>query len=137
MEMNREQYWPLYLAFVTAVCGISVREASTIHFRRHVVVHLPPIDMILGEWGRIEPQGIRWMLGNIGHVLCLEERSEDSEEMFLKAVEISSRISGHEHPDTLFDMSRLASLYSQQGRLPEAERMLVQVVEAQSRVLGE
>ena len=136
-EMDREQYWHLHLAFITAVCGrvgTDSTELQGTRFRRHVVVHLPLIDAILGATHRKEP----WLMWEtIASVLWQEGRAKEAEELMLKVLESTTRVLGHEHPDTLSAMSNLAASYGAQGRSKEKEELMVQVVEARSRVLGE
>jgi hypothetical protein len=57
-EVDREQLWYLYLAFITAVCDNVGGDATGIRFRRQLVVHLPPNDVILDGLNRIEPEGL-------------------------------------------------------------------------------
>ena len=51
-------------------------------------------------------------------------------------IEISQRILGTEHPDTLKSMNNLALTYWSQGRQPEAEEMMAQVLKIRKRTLG-
>lgn len=43
---------------------------------------------------------------------------------------------GPEHPKTLVALNNLALIYQHQGRLKEAEKLVVQVLEKQKQVLG-
>jgi len=52
-------------------------------------------------------------------------------------MEMSVRVLGQEHPDTLSSMGNLASTYRSQGRWKEAESLGVQVMEMSVRVLGQ
>jgi hypothetical protein len=52
-------------------------------------------------------------------------------------MEMSKRVLGDEHPDTLTSMGNLALTYSNQGRWKEAEELEVQVIETRKRVLGD
>ena len=52
-------------------------------------------------------------------------------------MEMSRRVLGEEHPDTLSSIHNLASTYLSQGRWEEAEKLGVQVMEMSKRVLGE
>jgi tetratricopeptide (TPR) repeat protein len=134
MEMDRGQYRHLYLAFVTAVCKTVETTLDDTSFRRHVVVHLPLIDAILGAKDRKEP----WRMWEaIGNVLWQEGRWKESEELWLKVPETTSRVLGQEHSQTLSATAYLASTYNSQGRRKEAEELLVKVVEAIARVSGE
>ncbi|KAF8534119.1 hypothetical protein BDD12DRAFT_757914, partial [Trichophaea hybrida] len=52
-------------------------------------------------------------------------------------METKKRVLGQEHPDTLTSVNNLASKFCKQGRLQEAEELLVQVMETRKRVLGQ
>jgi tetratricopeptide (TPR) repeat protein len=135
--MDREQYWRLYLAFIAAVCENIGEEADSVRFRRHIVVHLPRKDELLGETLGIEDEGLWWMWSKIGRVLWKEGRWEDAEQLFVRVMEARSRVLGEEHPNTLTSTASLAETYRKQGRWKEAEELQVKVIEAMSRVLGE
>jgi tetratricopeptide (TPR) repeat protein len=60
-----------------------------------------------------------------------------AEPLYLKALEISRRARGEEHPDTLRSMNDLGSLYTNQGQFAKAEPLLVKVLEISRRVQGE
>ncbi|KAE8394391.1 hypothetical protein BDV23DRAFT_169693 [Aspergillus alliaceus] len=51
-------------------------------------------------------------------------------------MKITQKENGLEHPSTLASMARLASAYRNQGRLNEAEKLNVQVMETRKTVLG-
>jgi tetratricopeptide (TPR) repeat protein len=135
--MDREQYWCLYLAFITAVCNNIGEEAENVRFRRHVVVHLPRRNENLGRTDGVKTEGLWKMWAAIGHVLWEEGRWNDAEELEVKVMEARWRVLGEVHPDTLSAMANLASTYRKQGRWKEAEELQVKVMEASSRVLGE
>jgi Tetratricopeptide repeat len=54
----------------------------------------------------------------------------------VQELEMTKRVLGHEHPDTLTSMGNLASTYWNQGRWTEAEELNVQELETRKRVLG-
>ncbi|KAL2036638.1 hypothetical protein N7G274_010664 [Stereocaulon virgatum] len=64
-------------------------------------------------------------------------RWKEAEELRVQVVEITKRVLGQEHPETLTSMSNLASTYRNQGRWKEAEQLEVQVAEIRKRVLGQ
>jgi hypothetical protein len=109
--MDREQYWRLYLAFIAAVCENIREEADSVRFRRHVVIHLPPKDKILGATNGVKDEGLWRMWTTIGRVLWEEGRWKEAEEMDVKVMEANSRMLGEEHPDTLSAMANLALTY--------------------------
>ncbi len=55
----------------------------------------------------------------------------------MRVMETMKRVLGQVHPDMLTSMNSLASTYSNQGRLKEAEELEVQVMETRKRVLGQ
>jgi hypothetical protein len=134
--MDREQYWRLYLAFITAVCENIGEEADSVRFRRNVVIHLPLKDELLGRTGGVETEGLWRTWQTIAFVLWKEGRWKDAEELVVKVMEARSRVLGKGHPDTLSAMANLAGTYWNQGRWKEAEELQVKVMEARSRVLG-
>ncbi|KAL5392945.1 hypothetical protein DPSP01_000636 [Paraphaeosphaeria sporulosa] len=69
--------------------------------------------------------------------LYSDGRYKEAEELFVQVMEMSKRVLGEEHPDTLLSMGNLASTYRNQGRWKEAEELSVQVMETRKRVLGE
>jgi hypothetical protein len=54
-----------------------------------------------------------------------------------RAVELRRSVLGETHPDTLTDMSDLASSYWEEGKYSEAEPLFGKVLEGRRRVLGE
>ncbi|KAM0691630.1 hypothetical protein Q7P36_007829 [Cladosporium allicinum] len=137
VAMDREQYWRLYLAFITAVCKNVGKETENVRFRRHVVVHLPRNGELLGGTEGVKIEGLWSMWMAMGHVLWKEGRWREAEELVVKAMEASRRVVGEEHPSTLSAMANLAATYRNQGRWKEAEELQVKVMEARSRVVGE
>lgn len=53
----------------------------------------------------------------------------------MQVMEMSKRMLGHEHPDTLTSMANFASSFWNQERWKEAEGLQVQVMETRKRVL--
>jgi tetratricopeptide (TPR) repeat protein len=135
-EVDREQLWYLYLAFITAVCDNVGGDATGIRFRRQLVVHLPPNDVILDGLNRIEPEGLWRMWRAMGYALWGEGRRYEAEELLLKVRESTARMLGREHPVTLHVMANLATAYGVEGRSQESEALFGQVVNVRSRVLG-
>lgn len=64
-------------------------------------------------------------------------RWKEAEGMFWQCVDITRRMTGEEHPDTLARMGNLAVTYRSQGRFKEAEELELQVLEMDKRELGE
>lgn len=57
--------------------------------------------------------------------------------LFNRALEISRKLHGDDHPDTLAALHGMASLLNSEGRNAEAEQLLLKVVQGRRRVLGE
>jgi tetratricopeptide (TPR) repeat protein len=55
----------------------------------------------------------------------------------VRGVDLQRRVLGEEHPDRLAGMNRLAALYSDEGKYPEAEALFTNVLKVQVRVLGQ
>jgi tetratricopeptide (TPR) repeat protein len=135
--MDREQYWRLYLAFMAAVCVKIGKEADHVRFRRHVMVHLPPMDSLLAKTDGVDEEGLCWMWSWVGQVLWQEGRWKEAEKLDIQVMEARQRVLGEEHPDTIRAMGNLAATYWKQGRWKEAEEAEIKVLEARRRVLGE
>ncbi|KAJ7292146.1 hypothetical protein C8J57DRAFT_1458652 [Mycena rebaudengoi] len=75
---------------------------------------------------------------------CLKDAEElevvgcwkDAEVLEVVVMEVSKRVLGEEHPDTLTSMANLASTYQNQGRWKDAEALNMIVMEMKKRVLG-
>jgi len=68
---------------------------------------------------------------------CLgQKRSEEAEGLYRQALEVSRRVLGPDHPDTLRLMLSLANAYSAEGRHAEAEAIYVDGLATSRRVLG-
>jgi hypothetical protein len=57
--------------------------------------------------------------------------------LLLQVLEISARILGKEHPDTLTAMNNLALTYYVLGKAQEGKKLLLQVLESSTRILTE
>jgi tetratricopeptide (TPR) repeat protein len=136
VEMDRDQYLLLYLSFITAVCGGIIKGAEHMRFRRHVAVHLPLKDLLLGRSDLIETKALWWAWSTIGNMLSDEGRWREASELLLQLVDTSSRVFGQEDDRTLYAITSLALTYVKQARYDEAEELYVNVLEVRSRVLG-
>jgi hypothetical protein len=128
--MDREEYWRLYLAFITTVCVNVGDETDRVRFRRHVVVHLPMNERLMNRTIGMDEEGLWLMWSWVGQVLWQEGRWKEAEELDVKVLEARRRVLGEEHPDTISAMASLASTYWKQGRWKEAEELEVKVLEA-------
>ena len=74
---------------------------------------------------------------DFGHVYYEVGQWREAEKLFVQVEEITLRVHGAEHPDTLSAMGNLASTYRHQGRWKEAEQLELQVKDGRLKVLGE
>ena len=135
VKMDREQYWSLYLAFVTTVCENVVIRPQHARLRRHVVVHVSSDDVVLNGCDDVELVGLLRMWRRVRDVLWAMSSFPESEVLPRKLVDVTSKMLGPEHVDTLSvtcDLARICRI-----RHPkEAEELLMKVMEAKSRLLG-
>ena len=66
-----------------------------------------------------------------------DDSNEEADNFFVQIKELSSRVLGQEHPDTLTSQANLASTFRHQGRWNDAEDLELRVLETAIRVLGE
>ncbi|RYP50199.1 hypothetical protein DL768_004220 [Monosporascus sp. mg162] len=82
---------------------------------------------VLIDQGRME---------QLASIYWIQGRWKEAESLQVQVMEMSRRILGKEHPDTLNSIRNLALIYQSQGRLKEAESLEVQMMEMSIRVLG-
>ena len=136
-ERDETACWRWYTTFCTAACVQKSVEAGTAEFRRHMLVHLPPIERLLTDGDQSGERDVSSMWTHVGIIWEDEGRWDESEELFFAAQTGRTEKLGEEHPSTLTAMANLASTYRKQGRWKKAEELEVKVMEATSRVLGE
>lgn len=134
--MDREEFWRLYLVFIAAVSLQITTEPRHVSFRRHVVAHFPPNNMLLDEQrcGGIEQ--MCWMWATVGTIFYQEGRWKEAEELQVKVVETMVRLPGGKHSGMLTAIADLGTTYRERGRLEDAEELERQVMEARSEMLG-
>jgi tetratricopeptide (TPR) repeat protein len=62
-------------------------------------------------------------LNNLAGLYRDQERYEEAEPLYQRALEIAERVLGPEPPNTAKTLNNLAELYRDQGRYEEAERL--------------
>jgi len=75
-------------------------------------------------------------MNNLAKVHAMQGKYAQAEALQGQALEISRRVLGPEHPDTLNGMYWMATVTTLQGRPGEAEALYRQVLEARRRTLG-
>jgi tetratricopeptide (TPR) repeat protein len=73
----------------------------------------------------------------VASIYGLQSRWKEAEELQTSLLELSFRVLGEKHPETLIVTVNLARAYWEQGRIKEAEELQAQALEIFSRVLGE
>ena len=68
-------------------------------------------------------------MGNLASTYWNQGRWNEAEQLEVQVMEMTKKLLGAEHPDTLTTMGNLASTYWNQGRWNEAEQLEVQVME--------
>ena len=68
--------------------------------------------------------------------LLLLGRLDEAEKLEVDVMELSKKLLGAEHPDTLISMGNLALTYKGKGRWNVAEKLEVDVMELRKRLLG-
>ncbi|KAM4066732.1 tetratricopeptide repeat domain-containing protein [Hirsutella rhossiliensis] len=89
------------------------------------------------EAGGRKPSRCRCSMANLAVTYGDQGRWKEAEPLEVQVMEMSKRVLGEEHPDTLSSMANLAATYRDQGRWKEAEPLEVQVMEMSKRLLGE
>jgi hypothetical protein len=75
-------------------------------------------------------------MNNLATIYHTQGRWKEAEELQLKQLEISQRVLGDEHPDTLISMNNLAFTFKEQDRVEEAMALLEDCTRMGRRVLG-
>ena len=76
-------------------------------------------------------------MNNLAFAWDRQGRYDEAEQLYVKVLEVSRRVLGEEHPDTVGSMYNLACLYKDQGRYEQAEPLYVELLDIRRRVLGE
>jgi tetratricopeptide (TPR) repeat protein len=116
--------------FILAMSIMKTRRLEDLAFNQTL---LPHIDASL-EGGTVADSGTAAWLWYPYHK---GGRWKEAEALGLQAVEMSKRVLGDEHRDTLMNMSNLAKTYSRMERLKEAEKLYSQVMDVFNRIYGE
>ena len=137
-EEQRGQSW------LTAGCVIALSnyessfwQLNQSRLRAHIQSFLD-VDLAMAMSRGPEDMVLKILL-ECGNIL-LQTRDDSNKEadgFFVQIKDLSSRVLGQEHPDTLTSQANLASTYRHQGQWNEAEDLDLRVLETAIRVLGE
>ena len=133
---NEMEYWWWHVIFSTAACFQQEVETGKVHYRRHMILHLPENARLLESHFETDEGDMSWIWTTIGRIWDSEGRWAESERLYSAAYHMQSKLLGAEHLSTLTSIANLASTYQNQGRWGEAETLEVQVMETQRTVLG-
>jgi Tetratricopeptide repeat len=136
-KYEKDRPWDLwYTIFITAVCHQIVEDPKEPHYRRHIILHIPEGSELKLDVSEADEIQKLFIGSTIGRVYDKERRWKEAEKLQVQVMEMSTRMLGTKHPDTLSSMGNLASTYRDQGRWRMAETLEVQVMETSKRVLG-
>ncbi|KAL3472025.1 hypothetical protein BJX99DRAFT_262636 [Aspergillus californicus] len=76
-------------------------------------------------------------MANLASTYQNEEQWKESEELQVQVIEICKHVLGPEDPNTLASRSNLAATFMRQGRIDEAETILMHVSEVRKRASGQ
>ena len=76
-------------------------------------------------------------LNNLAALYYSQGRYTEAEPLYIKALELTRRLLGDEHPSVATSLNNLAQLYYSQGRYAEAEPLYLQALELWRRLLGD
>jgi tetratricopeptide (TPR) repeat protein len=78
-----------------------------------------------------------YALNVLATVYLGQEKFDEAEALFRRAMAIRARVLGDDHPDVAHSLTNLSTLYSLQRRFGEAEGLLRRALEIQTRALGD
>ncbi|KAG9093064.1 hypothetical protein FRC06_011684, partial [Ceratobasidium sp. 370] len=120
------------LACMTFLLGVSAGQDSSLEdivFRRRLVLH---VDAILAQAPNTTPN----IAAQIAQI-CLDNFRLIQAELLVNQVGNAIRPAlGDKHPETLKNMSMLATIYAHQGRWKDAEILRIQVLASRQEILG-
>jgi tetratricopeptide (TPR) repeat protein len=98
----------------------------------HMAAYQRSIEVIIPEWREADLQ----LLHRLGYVYWKMCNWQWAMRLWQKEANMSKRMLGSEHVDTLTSMDNLALTYQDLGEYQKAEGLHLQVLEARKRVLG-
>ncbi|KAK4162839.1 putative kinesin light chain [Cladorrhinum sp. PSN259] len=99
--------------------------------------YLPHTQHALQLWKRTEDdKAIPDLLSRIGESFRYLGKYKEAEQMYRQELQLTEKVFGKEHPDTLISMDNLASVLGRQGKYKEAEQMHRQALQLLSKVFG-
>jgi non-specific serine/threonine protein kinase/serine/threonine-protein kinase len=75
-------------------------------------------------------------MGNLANTMVFEGHYAEAEKIYREILEVSRRVRGPDHPDTVHAMGGLASDLANEGQYAEAEALTREVIAIERRVFG-
>ena len=122
---------------IIELCDQSFPQIWTNENRALCRVYVNQIMRPLLDLEVIPTQKAARIMHRVSLFLRADGKDSDSERLSLQATEISSKILGSEHPDTLTIIDNLAGSYRAQGRWEDAARLREEVLEKTRRIMGD
>jgi tetratricopeptide (TPR) repeat protein len=125
-----------HMLYLSSICP-QLEQAKHVPFRRHLMVHLPPNDILLTGQPpfQTERQMMRLWL-RIGYVCGSEGRLKDAAQVQVKAVAVARKAFGDQDLETLEAMSNLALTFCRQGLLHKSKDLSSEVARLEDAALG-
>jgi eukaryotic-like serine/threonine-protein kinase len=93
------------------------------------------VELVEAQEG--ESHGLVMALHNWGDANRVGQHFEEAARILQRAVDVSERLYGAQHPDVAFSLNSLAVVHMQQGKTEEALQALLRVLEIRKTVFGE
>lgn len=99
--------------------------------------YLPHADVVLDTWMRENHDNAGWsLLIKSGESHFILGKAQLAESKYRQASEISEKMDGQDHPNTIISVNGLATTLRQQAKYEEAEERLRQILNSSARLLG-
>ncbi|KAN0067790.1 TPR-like protein [Elaphomyces granulatus] len=86
--------------------------------------------------GMVIYDGMEWALFNLGRLYANQDKLDESEKMYQRALQGYEKAWGPDHMSTLDTVNNLGLLYADQGKLDEAEKMYQRALQGKEKALG-
>ncbi|KAN0067820.1 HET domain containing protein [Elaphomyces granulatus] len=86
--------------------------------------------------GMVIDDGMERELDNLGYLYANQDKLDEAEKMYQRALQGKEKAWGPDHTSTLFTVNNLGTLYADQGKLDEAEKMYQRALQGQEKAWG-
>jgi tetratricopeptide (TPR) repeat protein len=132
-------YWPWYMVFLVAICTRINRRldgSAGLRFRRHLVLHFPPNDQLLGIQPHAQSEAQLIWMWEISSIYADECRFTDAAQLQIDVLESYKKRFGENDLLTITAMSNLALTFIRQGLWEKANDLLSRVIQQREIQLG-